>query len=54
MSVDLGEPLFFLKVGHGSLKDFVVRGFATACGADDHETVTHLDGVVELEDLLNE
>ena len=48
------ESLLMGKRGHGTLQHPVVARFTTAGGSDDHESVTHPDGIVELEDLLNE
>lgn len=42
---------FALEGGHGHLQNLVVGGLATACWSDDHESVTHLNGVVKLDDF---
>ena len=47
------ESLLMGKRGHSTLQHPVVARFATTSWPDDHESVTHLDGVIELEDLLN-
>jgi hypothetical protein len=48
------EHFFFTKGTASILKHLPVGTLTTTGGSDDHESVTHLDGIVELEDLLNE
>ena len=54
MTVDLGESLLLLECSHCVLEDSVVHSFATSSRSYNHETVTHLDGIVDLEHFLNE
>ena len=45
------KKFFFFKGGASSLEHFVVRGLASTCWADEHETVAHQNSVVELYDF---
>jgi len=43
-----------LEFGHCLRKHLVVACFASACWSDYHETVTYLDGIVELDYFVEE
>lgn len=53
MHVDLCESLIF-EVRHGFLKHFIVGSLATSRGSNDHETMSHLCGIVQLNDFVDE
>lgn len=54
VDVDFGEVILTSKVRHSVLQNSIVCGLATTGGSHQHETMAHLDGVVELYDLHNE
>lgn len=56
MGVNFIEGLkrVIFKISEGSLENFKIRGFSSSCGSYNHETVSNLDGIVELKDLFNE
>jgi hypothetical protein len=55
MGADFIEGLYWVifKMGKSSLEYFIVRGFASSSGSNKHETVSDLNGIIELEDFIN-
>jgi hypothetical protein len=49
--VHLGKVILASKGTHGVLQNAIIHGLSTTCRANKHETVTHLDGIVELDNL---
>jgi hypothetical protein len=54
MVVNLIESLQVLDGGHGMGQSFIVGSLASSGRSYEHETVTHLDSVVELDDFGEE
>jgi hypothetical protein len=50
----LVETLFLAECGETATEHLVVRGFATTRGPHQHETVPHLNCVIELQELVYE
>jgi len=52
--MNLCEAVLTSKRAHSVLKHSVVCCLSTASGSHYHETMTHLNGIVELNNLHNE